>query len=214
MNIVVFVSGGGTNLQNLIDRIADGYLSDVRICRVIASREGTYAQTRAEKAGLPVSIVSRKDFSDMEGYDETLLQLLEHSGAELVVLAGFLSLLGPRVVERYRNRILNIHPALLPSFGGKGMYGLHVHEAVLESGVKWTGATVHFINENYDDGPILLQQPVPVRQDDTPESLQARVIAEGEHPLLPEAVRLVTRGRVRIVGNKTLIDEEAEHPDS
>lgn len=213
MNIAVLVSGGGTNLQNLIDRIADGTLSGVRICRVIASKVGTFAQTRAEKAGLPFSVVHRKDYPDLDSYDETLLRLLEQSGTELVVLGGFLSLLGPRVVDRYRNRILNIHPALLPAFGGKGMYGLHVHEAVLDSGVKWTGATVHFINENYDDGPILLQQPVPVRQDDTPESLQARVMAEGERLLLPEAVRLIAHGRVRIVGNKTWIDEEPEPPE-
>lgn len=210
MNIAVLVSGGGTNLQNLIDRIMDGTLSGVRICRVIASKEGTYAQIRAEKAELPFSIIRRKDYPDLDSYDETLLRLLEQNGTELVVLGGFLSLLGPRVVERYRNRILNIHPALLPAFGGKGMYGLHVHEAVLESGVKWTGATVHFINENYDDGPILLQQPVPVKQGDTPESLQARVMAEGERILLPEAVRLIARGRVRIDGNKTWIDEETE----
>jgi phosphoribosylglycinamide formyltransferase-1 len=172
MNIAVLVSGGGTNLQNLIDRIKDGTLSGVRICHVIASKEGTYAQPRAEKAGLPFSVVRRKDYPDLDSYDETLLRLLEQNGTELVVLGGFLSLLGPRVVDRYRNRILNIHPALLPAFGGKGMYGLHVHEAVLDSGVKWTGATVHFINENYDEGPILLQLPVPVKQDDTPESLQ------------------------------------------
>lgn len=208
MEIAVLVSGGGTNLQALIDRIADGSLQGVRICCVIASREGTFAATRADRAGIPNSVLRRGAFIDLESYDAAMLALLEKSGAELLVLAGFLSLLGPAVVHRYHNRILNIHPSLLPSFGGKGMYGLHVHEAVLASGAKWTGATVQFVNEAYDEGPILLQQPVRVRPDDTPESLQARVMAEAEQILLPEAVRLISLGRVHIDGHRTIIDDE------
>lgn len=208
MNIAVLASGGGTNLQALIDRITDGTLQGVRIGHVMASREGTFAASRADKAGIPSSVLRRGAFADLESYDAAMLALLEKFDIELVVLAGFLSLLGPVVVHHYRNRILNIHPSLLPSFGGKGMYGLHVHEAVLASGVKWTGATVQFINEEYDDGPILLQQPVRVLPDDTPEALQARVMTEAEHILLPEAVRLVSLGRVRIDGRRTIIEEE------
>ncbi len=208
MNVAVLVSGGGTNLQTLIDRVADGSLAEIRICQVIASREGVYAQTRAEQAGLPFAVVDRKAYIDMESYDLAMLRKLESSAAELVVLGGFLSLLGPRVVSRFRNRILNIHPSLLPAFGGKGMYGLHVHRAVIERGVKWTGATVHFLNESYDDGPILLQQPIPVYADDTPERLQKRVMIEGERVILPEAVRLVACGRVRIQGNRTWIKDK------
>ncbi len=207
MNVAVLVSGGGTNLQTLIDGISDGSLADIRICQVVASREGTYAQTRAERAGLPVVVVNRKAYVDLASYDAAMLRHLESSQTELVVLGGFLSLLGPQVVQRFPNRILNIHPSLLPAFGGKGMYGLHVHRAVLASGVKWTGATVHFLNESYDDGPILLQHPVPVCPDDTPESLQERVMREAERLLLPEAVRLVAQGRVKIQGSRTWIED-------
>lgn len=210
MNIAVLVSGGGTNLQALIDGVAAGSLPDVRICQVIASREGTYAQTRAELAGIPVAVIRRSTFPDMDGYDAAMLFRLEESGAQLVVLGGFLSLLGPAVLHRYRDRIINIHPSLLPAFGGKGMYGLHVHEAVLESGVKWTGATVQFVNESYDDGPILLQKPVRVLPDDTPATLQARVMAEAERILLPEAVRLISLGRVRVDGRRTIIENQED----
>ena len=210
MEIAVLVSGGGTNLQTLIDRIADGFLSSVRIGLVIASREGTYAQIRAEKAGIPFMVIRKGDYPDINSYDVAMLDALEGKNIDLMVLAGFLSLLGPLVVSRYRNRILNIHPSLLPAFGGKGMYGIHVHEAVLERGVKWTGATVHFVNEVYDDGPILLQQPVCVQQDDTPASLQARVMKEAEHVLLPEAVRLISLGLVRFDGCRTMIVDQEE----
>ena len=210
MEIAVLVSGGGTNLQALIDRTADGFLPKVHIGLVIASREGTYAQTRAEKAGIPFMVIRRGDFPDIASYDDAMLHALESKGIELMVLAGFLSLLGPSVVSRFHNRILNIHPSLLPSFGGKGMYGIHVHEAVLERGVKWTGATVQFVNEVYDDGPILLQQPVRVQPDDTPASLQARVMKEAEHVLLPEAVRLISLGLVRFDGRKTIIADQEE----
>ncbi len=210
MNIAVLVSGGGTNLQALIDGVADGSLPGIRICQVIASREGIYAQTRAERAGIPFTVIRRAAFPDMDGYDAAMLLRLEESGAQLVVLGGFLSLLGPAVLHRYRDRIINIHPSLLPAFGGKGMYGLHVHEAVLESGVKWTGATVQFVNESYDDGPILLQKPVRVMPDDTPATLQARVMAEAERILLPEAVRLISLGRVRVDGRRTIIENQED----
>lgn len=212
MNIAVLVSGGGTNLQNLIDGVSDGSLAGCRVCRVIASRDGTYAQQRAENAGIPVTVIRRSAFPGMEEYDAAMLACLDASGVELVVLGGFLALLGPAVLARFKDRIINIHPALLPAFGGKGMYGIHVHEAVLASGVKWTGATVQFINETYDDGPILLQKPVRVLQDDTPATLQARVMSEAERVLLPAAVRMIARGQVRIEGRRTIIDPVADIP--
>ena len=211
MNVAVLVSGGGTNLQSLIDGIRVGLLKRVRITRVIASRPGIHALERAALAGIPTAVVRRKEFTDMAGYDAAMMRELTDAGAELIVLAGFLSLLGPEVVNTFRNRILNIHPALLPAFGGKGMYGIHVHEAVLAKGVKWSGATVHLINEDYDEGPILLQKPVEVLQGDTPETLQKRIMDEAEHELLCRAVQLMEEGRVLVADGRTTILPPLEH---
>ena len=200
VNIAVLVSGGGTNLQALIDAQAAGRIPNGSIVRVIASRPGVYALERAAKAAIPTAVVERKQFADAAAFDRALLQELDAAGADLVVLAGFLSILGPEVVARYSNRIINIHPALIPSFCGKGYYGLKVHEAALAYGVKLTGATVHFVNEVSDGGAIILQKAVAVEEGDTPEILQKRVMEQAEWHLLPEAVALFCAGRLSVDG--------------
>ena len=177
MKIAVFVSGGGTNLQAIIDKIASGEITNVEISEVIASNESAFAIERAKKAGIPAKVISKKVLG-AEAYDEATLTELNSLGVELVVLAGFLSMLGPKTVAAYANRIINIHPALIPSFCGQGMYGIRPHEAVLAKGVKVSGATVHFVNEHYDEGPIILQKAVDVLPDDTPETLQKRIMKE------------------------------------
>lgn len=208
LKIAVLVSGGGTNLQALIDSERAGVLGSGKIVRVIASRPGVYALERAAKAGIDTAVVSRKEFDSAEAYDRAILAELRSCGAELVVLAGFLSILGNEVIRAYPNRIINIHPALIPSFCGKGYYGLKVHEAALEKGVKVTGATVHFVNEVPDGGAIILQQAVCVQEGDTPEQLQKRVMEQAEWKLLPQAVRLFCDGKIQVDGNITHILEE------
>ena len=201
MNISVLVSGGGTNLQSIIDRIRNGHLAGVHISLVIASNAEAYAIKRAESAGVPVRVIARKDFSTREEYDSQMLSALVGSKTELVVLAGFLSLLGPSVIRQFSERIINIHPALIPSFCGPGMYGIKPHQAALERGVKVSGATVHFVNEHYDEGPIILQKAIDVMPDDTPETLQKRIMVECEQELLPQAIRLIADQRVQITNN-------------
>lgn len=188
LKIAVLVSGGGTNLQALLDAKARGEIPHGEFVRVIASRPDAYALTRAANAGIGGEVISRKSFATLEEYDAAILNALRACGAQIVVLAGFLSILGPTVIEAYRDRIINIHPALIPSFCGKGYYGLHVHEAALARGVKVTGATVHLVNEIPDGGPILSQKAVPVEAGDTPETLQRRVMEQAEWLLLPRAV--------------------------
>ncbi len=206
--IVVLVSGGGTNLQAVMDRIADGQLPAVRICGVIASRENTRAQTRAEQAGIACKVVSRKSFADIHGYDQAMLEAISPWQPDLIVLAGFLSLLGPGLVSTYKNRIINVHPSLIPAFSGPGMYGIRPHEAALAYGVKISGASVHVVDEHYDQGPIVLQKAVAIKQDDTPESLQQRIMKMAEQVILPQAIQLFSEGRVRIDGRKTFIKED------
>ena len=210
MKIAVFVSGGGTNLQAIIDNIKSGYLSGVEICLVVASNSGAYALTRASENNIPFSVLSVKDFENREEWDSSVLQAVKASGAELVVLAGYLSLLGPKLVKEYSNRIINIHPALIPSFCGAGMYGIRPHEAVLKRGVKVSGATVHFVNENYDEGPIILQKAVDVLPDDTPEVLQKRIMKECEQVILPRAIRLIADGKVYIKDNIAYVKDQEE----
>jgi phosphoribosylglycinamide formyltransferase-1 len=210
MNIAVLVSGGGTNLQAIVDRIDNQTLRGVRIVSVISSSHTAYALERAAKHNIPSRIISKKEYADLDTYDGAMLDALTESGAELVVLAGFLSLLGPRVVKAFSNRIINIHPALIPSFCGHGMYGIRPHEAALRKGVKVSGATVHFVNEHYDEGPILLQKSIEVREDDTPESLQLRIMKECEQVILPEAIQLIADGRVCIENNRTHITKGQE----
>lgn len=206
LEIAVLVSGGGTNLQAIIDRIDDGSLKNVHIAGVIASRHGTFAEQRAARAGIPFMIISRKDFPDISAYDQAMLAAMQPMQPGLIVLAGFLSLLGPGLVSAYRNRIINIHPSLIPSFCGTGLYGIRPHEAALDYGVKVTGATVHVVNEHYDQGPIILQKAVDVLADDTPQSLQLRVMQEAEQVILPQAIALFAAGRIRFEGRKAIIE--------
>lgn len=207
MKIAVFVSGGGTNLQAIIDNIKSGFLSGVEISLVVASNSDAYALTRAADNGIPAKVMSVKSFGSRDEWDEAVLEEVKASGAELIVLAGYLSLLGAKVVAAYSNRIINIHPALIPSFCGAGMYGIKPHEAVLARGVKVSGATVHFVNENYDEGPILLQKAVDVKWDDTPEVLQKRIMKECEQVILPRAIRLIADGKVIIENNIAYVKE-------
>lgn len=199
MKIAVFVSGGGTNLQAIIDKIASGEIRNVEISEVIASNDSAFAIERAKKAGIPSTVISKKVLGD--AYDDATLTELNRLGVDLVVLAGFLSMLGPKTVEAYSNRIINIHPALIPAFCGKGMYGIRPHEAVLAKGVKISGATVHFVNEHYDEGPIILQKAVDVLPDDTPETLQKRIMKECEQVILPKAIQLIADGKIEVVNN-------------
>lgn len=196
LNIAVLVSGGGTNLQALLDSQARGENPNGRITLVVSSKPGVYALERAEKAGVKHCVVCRRDYAASDAFDAALLAVLKENHIDLVVLAGFLSVLGPGVVAAYPRRILNVHPALIPSFCGPGMYGLRPHQAALARGCKVTGATVHFVNEECDGGPILLQKAVEILPGDTPETLQKRVMVEAEWQLLPKAVAMVCSGRL------------------
>ena len=191
IRIAVFVSGGGTNLQALLDAEKSGQLKSGRIAVVVSSRPGVYALERAAKAGVPAVVVSRKDCRDQAEFEERLLAALEAQGIDMIVLAGFLSILSADFTARFPQRILNVHPSLIPSFCGRGFYGLKVHEAALAYGVKVTGATVHYVNEIPDGGQILLQKAVEILPGDTPETLQRRVMEQAEWILLPQATELV-----------------------
>ena len=191
--IAVFVSGGGTNLQALIDAEASGIIESGEIVLVVSSSEGAYALTRAERAGIPGVVVSRKASASQEAFEDGILAAIKESGAEMIVLAGFMSILSERFTSLFPRRILNVHPSLIPSFCGKGFYGLRVHEAALAYGVKVTGATVHFVNEIPDGGEIILQKAVDILAGDTPEILQKRVMEEAEWKILPRATELVAK---------------------
>lgn len=191
--IAVFVSGGGTNLQALIDAERAGKISSGEITLVVSSKPGVYALERAKNAGIASAVASRKELGTQKAFEDRLLSLLEENNTELIVLAGFLSILSEDFVKRYPNRIINVHPSLIPSFCGDGFYGLRVHEAALARGVKVTGATVHFVNEITDGGEIILQKAVKIRKGDTPEVLQKRVMEQAEWKILPEAVELVSK---------------------
>ena len=205
LRIGVMVSGGGTNLQAILDQVEKGQLPDCQVVTVISSRPGVYALERAQKHSIPSCVISRKDFETMEEYDEAVLSHLKKHDVQLVVLAGFLSLLGEQVIAAYKNAIINVHPSLIPSFCGKGFYGLIPHRKVLEYGVRLTGATVHFVDSEYDSGPIILQKAVEVMDDDTPESLQKRVMEQAEWILLPQAIRLFAQGRLKVEGRRVAI---------
>ncbi len=197
MNIVVCVSGGGTNLQAIIDGIADGKISNTSIAGVISNNKEAYALKRAENAGIKGVCISPKDYPDRESFNEALLEGVDKFNPDLIVLAGFLVNIPEAMVKKYRNKIINIHPSLIPSFCGKGFYGLHVHEKALERGVKVTGATVHYVDEGTDTGPIILQEPVRVLPDDTPEVLQRRVMEQAEWIILPKAIDMIAKGMNR-----------------
>ena len=205
--IAVLVSGGGTNLQALIDTQQAGKLQDGEIVAVLSSKAGAYALERAAKAGIPGYVVARKDFDSNQAMTVALVEQLKTLSIDLVVLAGFMHILTSEMVAAYPNAILNVHPALIPSFCGKGAYGLHVHEQALAYGVKVTGATVHFVNEEPDGGPIVLQKAVAVQEGDTPEILQRRVMEEAEWLILPQAVSLFCQGRLTVEGRIVHIKE-------
>lgn len=192
--IAVFVSGGGTNLQALIDAAKRGELPSGEIVLVLSSSETAYALTRAAENGIPSAVVKRRDFPSQSAYEERMKEILRENGVEMIILAGFMSILSENFTAAYPKRIINVHPALIPSFCGKGFYGLHVHEAALEYGVKVTGATVHYVNEIPDGGEILLQKAVDVMEGDTPEILQRRVMEQAEWILLPKAAEMVAKG--------------------
>ena len=207
LKLAVLVSGGGTNLQAIIDSIADGRITNAEIKVVISNNKNAYALERAAKTGIPAKALSPKDFPDREAFNEALLQALIDSEADLVVLAGCLVVIPPKIVEHFKNRIINIHPSLIPSFCGKDYYGLKVHEGVLNRGVKVTGATVHFVDDGTDTGPIILQKAVEVHQDDTPKTLQLRVMEEAEWVIMPKAIDLIANGKVKVEGGKALIEQ-------
>lgn len=206
-NIVVLVSGGGTNLQALIDAEKRGEIKGGRITCVISSKEGAYALERAKAAGIKTRVLVRKDFPDVHKYSEAMLSALREESANLVIYAGFMTILDESVCRAYPNKMMNVHPALIPSFCGKGFYGLHVHEAVLERGVKVTGATVHFVTEVCDGGPIILQETAPVLPGDTPEILQRRVMESCEWKILPKAAALFCEDKIRVENGRTVIDD-------
>lgn len=206
-NIVVLVSGGGTNLQALIDSEKRGEIKGGKITCVISSKADAYALERAKKNGIKTRVLLRKDFPDVHAYSKEMLKALNEEKADLVVYAGFMTILDESVCKAYPNKMMNVHPALIPSFCGKGYYGLHVHEAVLASGVKLTGATVHFVTEVCDGGPIILQGAVPVKNGDTPEILQKRVMENLEWKLLPKAVALFCEDKIKVAGGKAIVEE-------
>lgn len=207
LKIAVLVSGGGTNLQAIIDGIADGRITNTEIAVVISNNKNAYALERAEKAGIQNRCISPKDFAEREEFHQALLAAVEESGAELIVLAGFLVVIPEIMIQKYRNRIINIHPSLIPSFCGTGYYGLKVHEGVLARGVKVTGATCHFVDEGTDTGPIILQKAVEVRQGDTPKELQQRVMEQAEWVIMPKAIDLIANGKVSVVDGKAIVTE-------
>lgn len=206
-NIVVLVSGGGTNLQALIDAQGRGELKNGKITCVISSNPNAYALERAKSNGIDTEVIRRKDFAEFNDYDTALTELLQSKNADVVVLAGFMTILGKKVIGAFENRIINIHPALIPSFCGEGYYGLKVHEEALKKGVKVTGATAHFVNEVCDGGPIIIQKAVEVKTGDTPEILQKRVMEQAEWIILPKAVSLFCEDKIKVIGNKTEILE-------
>jgi len=207
LRIAVLVSGGGTNLQALIDAEKSGIIKNGKIELVLSCKDGVYALERAKNADIKTVVVARKDYSDIESYSQKLIDVLKENNIDLIVLAGFMTIISESVSRAFENKIVNVHPALIPSFCGKGFYGLHVHEAALEKGVKLSGATVHFVTEVCDGGPIILQKAVEVKDDDTPETLQRRIMEEAEWKILPEAVSLICQGKVKVIDGKTKIEK-------
>ncbi len=196
MRVLVLVSGGGTNLQAIIDAVADGTITNTEIVGVISNNHGVYSLERAEKAGIKNEVISPKDFPDRSSFNKAFLAKLDEYKPDLIVLAGFLVVIPEMVIEKYEGKIINIHPSLIPSFCGTGYYGLKVHKAALERGVKVSGATVHFVDAGTDTGPIILQKPVFVEEGDTPEILQKRIMEQAEWKILPQAIDLIANGKV------------------
>lgn len=205
--IAVLVSGGGTNLQAIIDAVESGAITNAQISVVISNNRNAYALERARAHGIPAVCISPRDYENRDLFNEDFLRQLNAYGVDLVVLAGFLVVIPEPMIKQYKNRIINVHPSLIPSFCGTGFYGLKVHEAALARGVKVTGATVHFVDEGTDTGPIILQKAVEVQPDDTPEVLQRRVMEQAEWKILPEAIRLIVNDRVSVMDGKVCITE-------
>ena len=206
LRVAVLVSGGGTNLQAIIDAVKDGTITNTELVAVISNNANAYALTRAKENGIEALCISPKDYADRKEFHKALLAELQENQVDLVVLAGFLVAVPSMIVEAYPNRIINIHPSLIPSFCGTGYYGLHVHEGVLSRGVRVTGATVHFVDTGTDTGPIILQKAVEVHQGDTPEVLQRRVMEEAEWKILPAAIDLIANGKVSVQDGKVIIN--------
>lgn len=207
LEIVVLVSGGGTNLQAIIDGVESGGITNTRITGVISNNKNAYALKRAEEYGIANRCISPKNFASREEFNEKFIEAVDEWKPDLIVLAGFLVVIPPAMIEKYRNRIINIHPSLIPSFCGTGFYGLRVHEAALARGVKVVGATVHFVDEGTDTGPIILQKAVEVEQGDTPEILQKRVMEQAEWKILPRAIDLIANGRVTVRDGRAVVSE-------
>lgn len=207
LKIAVLVSGGGTNLQAIIDKIAEGVITNTEIAVVISNNKNAYALERAKQAGIEAVCVSPKDYENREQFNQEFLKTLDSYQVDLVVLAGFLVVIPPAMIQKYENRIINIHPSLIPSFCGTGYYALKVHEGALARGVKVTGATVHFVDEGTDTGPIILQKAVEVQNGDTPEILQRRVMEQAEWEILPRAIHLIANGKVTVKDKKAVVEE-------
>lgn len=207
LRVVVCVSGGGTNLQAIIDGVAQGAVCNTEIVRVVSNNPGAFALERAKRAGIEAVCVSPKDYRDRELFEEALFACVEEATPDLIVLAGFMVKVPGKMVKRYENRIINIHPALIPAFSGTGYYGLKVHEAALKRGVKITGATVHFVNDGMDEGPIIMQKAVKVYDGDTPETLQKRVMEEAEWVLLPWCINLIAAGQIKVENGRVTVTE-------
>lgn len=201
LKIGVLVSGGGTNLQAIIDKVNSGEISNTKISFVISNNPNAYALERARKAGIPAKCISPKSFDNRKAFEDALLEAVDSYGVDLIVLAGYLVIIPEEMIKRYKNRIINIHPSLIPSFCGTGCYGLKVHEKALSRGVKVSGATVHFVDEGTDTGPIILQKAVEVCEGDTPQDLQRRIMEEAEWVILPRAIDLIARGKVFVEDN-------------
>lgn len=207
LRMAVLVSGGGTNLQAIIDSIRNGTVTNAEIAVVISNNRSAYALERAKQNGIDAAVVSPKDYETREAFNQALLEKIQSYHVDLVVLAGCLVVIPKIMVDVYPNRIINIHPSLIPSFCGTGYYGLKVHEAALARGVKVTGATVHFVDDGTDTGPIILQKAVEVKDGDTPEVLQRRVMEEAEWVILPKAIDLIANGKVKVVDHRTVVSE-------
>lgn len=205
LNVVVLVSGGGTNLQAIIDAVENGTITNTKIAGVISNNKNAYALERAQKHGIVNCCISPKDYADRATFNQKFLEKMDKLNPDLIVLAGFLVVIPPEMIAKYRNRIINIHPSLIPSFCGTGYYGLKVHEAALARGVKVVGATVHFVDEGTDTGPIILQKAVEVEEGDTPEVLQRRVMEQAEWKILPKAIDLIANGKVKVEDGRTHI---------
>ena len=207
LRVVVMVSGGGTNLQAIIDSVKNGTITNAELAGVISNNKNAYALTRARENGIDAACISPKDYESREVFNQELLKAVDAYQPDLIVLAGYLVVIPPEMIKKYKNQIINIHPSLIPAFCGTGFYGLKVHEAALERGVKVVGATVHFVDEGTDTGPIILQKAVEVQNGDTPEVLQRRVMEQAEWKILPHAIDLIANGKVTVEGHRTVVEE-------